>query len=40
MLRYIVRVEPLAAADSETVVVAVAPTSQRYLTGELQPRTP
>ena len=31
--RYIVRVEPLASADHETVVAAVAPTLQRYLTG-------
>ncbi|HEX2049201.1 MAG TPA: TetR family transcriptional regulator [Actinomycetota bacterium] len=35
MLRYIVRVEPLASADPETVVASVAPTVQRYLTGEL-----
>jgi AcrR family transcriptional regulator len=37
MLRYIVRVEPLASADPETVVAVVAPTIQRYLTGELEP---
>ena len=37
MLRYIVRVEPLASADGETVVAAVAPTLQRYLTGEIGP---
>lgn len=35
LLRYIIRVEPLASADPETVVAAVAPTLQRYLTGEL-----
>jgi AcrR family transcriptional regulator len=35
MLRYIVRVEPLATADRETVLDAVAPTVQRYLTGKL-----
>ena len=35
MIRYVVRVEPLASADRETVVTAVAPTIQRYLTGEL-----
>jgi AcrR family transcriptional regulator len=33
--RYIVRVEPLASADHETVVAAVAPTVQRYLTGPI-----
>jgi AcrR family transcriptional regulator len=35
VLRYIVGVEPLASADPETVVAAVAPTLQRYLTGDL-----
>ena len=35
LLRYIVRVEPLASADADTVVAAIAPTLQRYLTGEL-----
>lgn len=35
MVRYIVKVEPLASADAEVVVAAVAPTVQRYLTGEL-----
>jgi hypothetical protein len=34
-----VQVEPLASADSEAVVAAVAPTLQRYLTGELEPAT-
>ena len=33
MLRYLVKVEPLASADTETVVAAVAPTIQRYLSG-------
>ncbi len=33
--RYIVRVEPLASADPEAVVAAVAPTLQRYLTGSI-----
>jgi AcrR family transcriptional regulator len=37
VLRYIVRVEPLASADPDAVVAAVAPTIQRYLTGELAP---
>ena len=31
MIRYVVRVEPLASADRETVVAPVAPTIQRYL---------
>jgi AcrR family transcriptional regulator len=31
MARYVVRVEPLASADVETVVAAVGPTIQRYL---------
>ncbi|MEP6560445.1 MAG: TetR/AcrR family transcriptional regulator [Nakamurella sp.] len=35
MARYIVRVEPLASADHDTVVAAVAPTLQRYLTGAI-----
>jgi hypothetical protein len=35
LARYLVRIEPLASADLETVVVAVAPTLQRYITGEL-----
>jgi AcrR family transcriptional regulator len=33
MLRYLVKVEPLASADSETVVAAIAPTIQGYLAG-------
>jgi AcrR family transcriptional regulator len=35
MARYLVRVEPLASADTETVVRAVAPNIQRFLTGDL-----
>ena len=34
MARYVVRIEPLASADAEDVVTFVAPTIQRYLTGE------
>lgn len=33
--RYILKVEPLASASADTVVTAVAPTVQRYLTGDL-----
>ncbi|WP_030761072.1 TetR family transcriptional regulator [Streptomyces griseus] len=32
ILRYVVRVEPLASADPERIVADVAPTLQRYLT--------
>lgn len=35
MMRYIIKVEPLASAPPELVVAAVGPTVQRYLTGEL-----
>jgi len=35
MVRYVVRVEPLASAPVDQVVAAVAPTVQRYLTGDL-----
>jgi AcrR family transcriptional regulator len=33
--RYVLRLEPLASADHATVVAALAPTVQRYLTGRL-----
>lgn len=36
MVRYVLRLEPLASADHETVIACVGPTLQRYLTGELQ----
>ncbi|HZN77155.1 MAG TPA: TetR family transcriptional regulator [Micromonosporaceae bacterium] len=35
MMRYIIKLEPLASAPPEVVVAAIAPTIQRYLTGEL-----
>ncbi|MBE9374207.1 TetR family transcriptional regulator [Saccharopolyspora sp. HNM0983] len=35
MARYIVRLEPLASADHDTVVRTVAPNLQHYLTGDL-----
>lgn len=35
MARYILRIEPLASADHDTVVACVAPTLQRYLAGDL-----
>jgi AcrR family transcriptional regulator len=36
MVRYVIQVEPLASEDPETVVSAIAPTLQRYLTGDLE----
>lgn len=33
--RYVVAIPPLATADDETLVAALAPTVQRYLTGRL-----
>lgn len=35
ILRYIIKLEPLASADPETVARAIGPTFQRYLTGPL-----
>jgi AcrR family transcriptional regulator len=35
IVRYVVKVEPLASADHATVIAAVAPNLQRYLTGPL-----
>jgi AcrR family transcriptional regulator len=37
MVRYVLRLEPLASADHDTVVAAIAPNLQRYLTGQLDP---
>jgi AcrR family transcriptional regulator len=34
-IRYVLKFEPLASAPRETVIAAVAPNLQRYLTGEL-----
>lgn len=36
MARYVLRVEPLASAAPESIVAAVGPTVQRYLTGEVE----
>ncbi|MEU0274632.1 TetR family transcriptional regulator [Streptomyces sp. NPDC006307] len=36
ILRYVVRVEPLASADPERIVAMVAPALQRYLTEEIE----
>lgn len=35
MVRYILRIEPLASADHDTVVACVAPTLQRYLVDDI-----
>ena len=35
MMRYIIKLEPLASAPPDAIVAAVAPTVQRYLTGDL-----
>lgn len=35
IVRYVVHFEPLASADIDTVIKAVAPNMQRYLTGDL-----
>jgi AcrR family transcriptional regulator len=35
LVRYVIRLEPLASADHDTVVAAIAPNLQRYLTGVL-----
>jgi AcrR family transcriptional regulator len=35
MARYVVGVEPIATADRETLVAALGPTLQRYLTGDV-----
>ncbi|MET8279183.1 TetR family transcriptional regulator [Micromonospora sp. NPDC005174] len=35
MIRHVVRLEPVASADPETLVATIGPTVQRYLTGPL-----
>jgi AcrR family transcriptional regulator len=35
MARYVLKLEPIAGADPETLVAAIGPTLQRYLTGPL-----
>lgn len=35
MIRYVAKFEPFASADIETLVTAVAPNVQRYLTGKI-----
>ncbi|MEV4202408.1 TetR family transcriptional regulator [Micromonospora globbae] len=38
MIRYVVRLEPVASAAPETLVASVGPTIQRYITGDLPPQ--
>jgi AcrR family transcriptional regulator len=35
LARYVIRLEPIATADVDTLVTAIAPNLQRYLTGDL-----
>jgi len=35
MTRYVIKLDPIASADVETLVAAIGPTLQRYLTGPL-----
>ncbi|SCG37395.1 TetR family transcriptional regulator [Micromonospora halophytica] len=35
MMRYVIRLEPVASAEPEILVAALGPTVQRYLTGDL-----
>jgi hypothetical protein len=35
LIRHILRVEPIASADVETLVRLISPAVQRYLTGDL-----
>jgi hypothetical protein len=37
MARYVLRMEPLVAAEPNQVVGWIAPDVQRYLTGKLEP---
>jgi len=37
MIRYVIKVEPLASASTDTVVAALVPTVDRYLTGSFHP---
>jgi AcrR family transcriptional regulator len=40
MARYVLKVEPLASASPESLVAAIGPTVQRYLTGDVPLPTP
>jgi hypothetical protein len=36
MARYVLKVEPLASASPESLVAAIGPNVQRYLTGDIE----
>jgi hypothetical protein len=36
MTRYVLRLEPLASASHDSIVAAVGPNVQRYLTGDVE----
>ena len=36
MVRYVLKLEPLASASRESLVAAIGPTVQRYLTGDVE----
>jgi len=36
MIRYVLRLEPLASATPDEVVAAIGPNVQRYLTGDVE----
>jgi AcrR family transcriptional regulator len=38
LARFVLRLEPLASVDDEDLVAAIAPTVQRYLTGDIRTR--
>ncbi|MFJ8578722.1 TetR family transcriptional regulator [Micromonospora sp. NPDC093277] len=40
MTRYVIRIEPIASAAPDTLVTAIGPTLQRYLTAPLPPPNP
>jgi AcrR family transcriptional regulator len=39
LMRYVIPIEPLASAPREELADLIAPTIQRYLTGDIRPRT-
>ncbi|MCW2701139.1 MAG: Transcriptional regulator, TetR family [Blastococcus sp.] len=40
MIRYVLCAEPIASASHESLIAAIGPNVQRYLTGELEPPAP
>ena len=36
MTRYVLRLEPLASASHDSIVAAIGPNVQRYLTGDIE----